>query len=206
MDLRQAERGGATVRVVGIGASAGGVDALVQVVRELPASLPVALCVVLHVPSAGTSLLAPILARETRLAVGVAQDGERLRAGRVYVAPNDRHLVVADGAVVLDDGPKENGVRPAVDPLLRSLAASYGAEAVAVILSGALADGSAGALAVCSAGGHVIVQDPAEATVRSMPESALSAVGRAGDVLRAAAIGPALVALLGSGRVAEVAE
>ena len=205
MDLRQAERGGAPVRVVGIGASAGGVDALVEVVRELPASLPAALCVVLHVPSAGTSLLAPILARQTGLAVGVAEHGEALRPGRVYVAPNDRHLIISEHAIALDSGPRENGVRPAVDPMLRSLAASHGVEAIAVILSGALADGAAGALAVSRAGGRVIVQDPAEATVRSMPDKAIGAVAQA-EVMRAAAIGPALLAHIAPDLTVEISE
>jgi two-component system, chemotaxis family, protein-glutamate methylesterase/glutaminase len=201
--LNEAERSGPPARVVGIGASAGGVDALIQVVRELPAGFEGAVCVVLHVPSSGTSLLAPILARHTRLAVEVASDGAPLRAGRIYVAPNDRHLMVADGAIVLDRGPRENGVRPAVDAMLRSMAASCGADSVAVILSGALGDGSAGALAVRRAGGAVIVQEPSDATVPSMPQSALRAVGEADAVLPAAAIGAALAMLAGCGPTEE---
>jgi two-component system chemotaxis response regulator CheB len=192
----QAERGGAPARVIGIGASAGGVDALIRLVRHLPAQLPAAICVVLHVPSSGRSLLAPILGRQTELEVVEAQDGITLAAGRIYVAPNDRHLIIADGHVRLDRGPKENGVRPAVDPMLRTLAAAYGARAIAVILSGALGDGSAGAVAVRSAGGAVIVQDPDDATVASMPESALRAVGQADATLRASAIGPAIAQML----------
>jgi two-component system, chemotaxis family, protein-glutamate methylesterase/glutaminase len=194
--VRHAERGDAPASVIGIGASAGGVDALIRLVRHLPADLPAALCVVLHVPSSGRSLLAPILGRQTVLDVVEAQDGDTLAAGRIYIAPNDRHLVVADGHVGLDRGPKENGVRPAVDPMLRTLAAAYGARGIAVILSGALGDGSAGAVAVRSAGGAVIVQDPDDATVASMPESALRAVGRADAVLQASAIGPALSRML----------
>jgi two-component system, chemotaxis family, protein-glutamate methylesterase/glutaminase len=178
--------------VVGIGASAGGVDALLALIRRLPADLDAALCIVLHVPATGRSVLAPILARRTDLTVEVAADGAALKAGRVYVAPPDRHLTVAAGRVRLTQGPKENGVRPAADPLLRSLAAAYGERAVAVVLSGALRDGSSGALAVSRAGGAVIVQDPEEATVPSMPESALAAVGEAARVLPAAQIGPAL--------------
>jgi two-component system chemotaxis response regulator CheB len=115
----------------------------------------------------------------------------------VYVAPNDRHLMLADGSLRLDRGPKENGVRPAVDPMLRTLAASYGERAIAVILSGALGDGSAGAAAVRQAGGMVVVQDPDDATVPSMPESALRAVGQADAVLEAAQIGPALREMVG---------
>ena len=196
MDLRAAEGAGAPRGVVGIGASAGGVDALIRVVRDLPAAFPAAICIVLHVPPSGRSLLAPILGRHTRLEVVEAQDGDALRAGCVYVAPNDRHLIVASGCVQLDRGPKENGVRPAVDVLLRTMAASYGGEAVAVILSGALGDGSAGAAAVRQAGGRVIVQDPEDATVASMPESAIRAVGGADEVVAAADIGPVLARLV----------
>jgi two-component system, chemotaxis family, protein-glutamate methylesterase/glutaminase len=182
-------------RVVGVGASAGGVDALTKLVGNLPAGLPAAVCVVLHVPATGRSLLAPILARHTELDVEVAADGEPVRAGCVYVAPPDRHLTVDDGVLRLGRGPKENGVRPAVDPMLRSLAAAYGARAVAVVLSGALGDGSTGAVAVRQAGGMVLVQDPDDATVPSMPESALRAIGEADAVLPAVALGPALADL-----------
>jgi two-component system chemotaxis response regulator CheB len=182
-------------RVVGIGASAGGVDVLVRVVEKLSPDLPAALCVVLHVPATGRSLLPEILERTTELPVAVPEDGEPVRRGRIYVAPPDRHLTVAGRRLWLGRGPKENGVRPAVDPMLRSLAGAYGDHAVAVILSGALGDGSAGAVAVKQAGGAVLVQDPEEATVPSMPESALRAVGAVDAVLRASEIGPALARL-----------
>ena len=125
----------------------------------------------------GRSLLGPILNRQTDFDVRVAEDGEPIRPGRAYVAPPDRHLTVSAGRLELGRGPKENGVRPAVDPMLRSLAAAYGGNAVAVILSGALGDGSLGALAIKQAGGSVIVQDPDDAAVPSMPESAIRAVG-----------------------------
>ena len=179
-------------RVVGIGASAGGVDALIRLLSEVKAGLPAALLVVLHVPATGRSLLAPILNRRTALDVRVAEDGEALVAGRVYVAPPDRHLIVDDGRIRLERGPKENAVRPAVDPMLRSLAAAYGEDAVAIVLSGAMGDGSSGALAVKLAGGTVIVQDPEDAAVPSMPESALRAVGAADAVLDAESIGKEL--------------
>jgi two-component system, chemotaxis family, protein-glutamate methylesterase/glutaminase len=178
--------------VIGVGASAGGVDALIRLVRPLPADLPAALCVVLHVPATGRSLLAPILQRHTELPVEVAADGAPLGPGRIYVAPPDRHLTVGDGRLRLDRGPKENAVRPAVDPMLRSLAAAYGPRAIAVILSGALGDGSSGAVAVRDSGGVVIVQDPGDATVPSMPETALRALGGADAVLPVEAIGAAI--------------
>lgn len=183
---------GPPARVIGIGASAGGVDALIRLMSELPAGLPHAVCVVLHVAPSGRSMLSGILDRRCRLPVSAAQDGEPLRAGHVYVAPPDRHLLVREDHVVLSRGPKENGVRPAVDVMLRSLAACHGPAAVAVVLSGALGDGSSGASAVVRAGGMVIVQDPDDAMVPSMPEHALAAVGRPDLVLGAARIGMAL--------------
>jgi two-component system chemotaxis response regulator CheB len=183
------------VRVIGIGASAGGVDVLVKLVSALPADLPHAVCIVLHVPPAGRSMLGTILGRYTALPVITPQRREPLAAGRIFVAPPDRHLLVRPGYVVLDRGPKENGVRPAVDTMLRSLAAAYGAEGVAVILSGALGDGANGALAVAQAGGTVIVQDPEDAVVPSMPERALATVGPVDRVVPAAELGATLAAL-----------
>jgi len=181
--------------VIGLGASAGGVEALRAVVARLPAELDAAVCVVLHLPATGKSLLAPILDRATPLATAVAEDGEPLLAGRIYVAPADSHLLVERGRIALSRGPKENGARPAVDPMLRSLAYGYGSRAVAVVLSGALGDGSAGAAAVAGAGGAVIVPDPPQAVVPSMPESALRAVGGRATVLALESIGPALATL-----------
>jgi two-component system, chemotaxis family, protein-glutamate methylesterase/glutaminase len=163
--------------VIGFGASAGGVEALRAALSALPENLDAAVFVVLHVPASGKSLLAPILARVTPLDTDVAVDGEPVVAGRVYVAPADRHLTVRDRRIVLSRGPKENGVRPAVDPMLRSLAQDYNGRSAAVILSGALGDGSAGCVAIAQAGGVVIVQDPTEAVVPSMPDSAQQAVG-----------------------------
>jgi two-component system, chemotaxis family, protein-glutamate methylesterase/glutaminase len=162
-------------RVVGVAASAGGVEAIRQVAAALPADFAGALCVTLHIPATGRSLLAPILDRHSPLLALVATDGLPLRAGVIYVAPADHHLLVGPDAVALSRGPKENGSRPAADPMFRSLAESWGSAAVAVVLSGALDDGSAGAAAVAAAGGTVIVQDPDDALVPSMPASAIAA-------------------------------
>jgi two-component system chemotaxis response regulator CheB len=194
-------------RVVGMGASAGGVDALVRVVAGLPAGLPHAVCVTLHVPSSGESSLAKILDRSCSLPVRAASSGEPLRAGHVYVAPPDQHLVVTRDRVELTRGPKENGVRPAVDTMLRSIADAHGDHGIAVVLSGALGDGSDGARLVLAAGGDVIVQDPEDAIVRSMPERTLALVDGAARVLAAAEIGPAVASLDGaaSGNDARVA-
>jgi two-component system chemotaxis response regulator CheB len=167
----------ATARgIVALGASAGGIEALQRLMRELPADLDAAVCLVVHIPASSRSLLAAIIARQTALPVSAAVDGERLVAGHVYVATPDRHLRVAAGRIELDRGPKENGVRPAIDPLFRSVAAAHGAQAIAVVLSGSLSDGAGGAAAVAAVGGAVLVQDPADAVVPSMPRSALAAV------------------------------
>ncbi len=161
--------------MVGLAASAGGVEALQRVVETLPADFPGALCVVLHIPATGRSLLAPILDRAGPLRAVLAQDGAPLRRGTIYVAPADHHLLVESTRVRLSQGPRENGVRPSADPLFRSLAECWGERAVAVVLSGALQDGSSGVAAVKRAGGTVIVQDPADALVPGMPEHALAA-------------------------------
>jgi two-component system chemotaxis response regulator CheB len=182
-------------RIIGIGASAGGIDALIKVVTVLPATLAHPVCVVVHLAPSSRSLLPAILDRRCALTVVTAEDGAALLPGHVYVAPPDRHLLVDDGHVQLTRGPKENGVRPAVDTMLRSLAAACGPGAVAVVLSGALGDGSDGARIVAREGGTVIVQDPDEAIVPSMPERALATTGEGAIVLGAAKIGPALAAL-----------
>src|SRR3954454_12438277 len=139
--------------VVAIGASGGGIDALQRVLGVLPEGLPVAICVVLHIPATSRSLLAEVISRRTALPVHVATERAPLRPGHIYVAPPDRHLLVRPGHLELDPGPKENGVRPAIDPLFRSIAAAYGRRGVAVVLSGALSDGASGALVVAEAGG-----------------------------------------------------
>jgi two-component system chemotaxis response regulator CheB len=166
---------GNPVHVIGIAASAGGVEALRTLTSGLAADLPAAICVVLHIPATGRSLLAPILDRAGAFTAVVAEDGMEIERGVIYVAPADRHLLVRRRAIELSRGPKENGVRPAADPMFRSLARSWGSAAIGVVLSGSLDDGSAGTVWLSGAGATVIVQDPDDALVPGMPTSAIAA-------------------------------
>jgi two-component system, chemotaxis family, protein-glutamate methylesterase/glutaminase len=162
--------------VVVAGASAGGVEALVALVRSLPVDFPYPVLVVLHVSASGTSVLPSILARACHLPVVSPADGDPLRPGHVYVAPPDCHLVVADAHVHLSKAPRENGHRPAIDPTMRSAAEFYDGSTIGIVLSGSRDDGTAGLLAIKATGGTAIVQDPAEALYAAMPQSALAHV------------------------------
>ena len=178
-------------RIIVIGASAGGVEAISQVVRELPADVPAAVCVVLHFPASGTSVLPSILARVGSLPAAHAVDGEPIQPGRIYVAPPDRHLIVRQERVELSIGPKENNHRPAVDVMFRTAARSHGPRVIGVVLSGTLDDGTVGLAAIRKQRGIAVVQDPEDALYPGMPRSALENVG--GDhVLPVAGIGALL--------------
>jgi two-component system chemotaxis response regulator CheB len=159
--------------IIVIGASAGGVEAISRVVSELPRDLKASVLVVLHV-SRGKSMLPEILSRAGRIPAMHATDGTPLQYGRVYVAPPDHHLLVEHGLARVVHTASENGVRPAVDPLFRSAARTYGTRVISVILSGALDDGTAGTVAVHEAGGITIAQDPDEAFSPGMPRSAVA--------------------------------
>lgn len=170
--------------IIVIGASAGGVEALTHLVRGLPPQLPAAIFVVLHIPAQSTSVLPQIVNRAiakqhkgtSSLKAIHPKDNEAIQNGRIYIAPPDHHLLVKDGYIRLAKGPKENGHRPAVDPLFRTAARTYKQRVVGIVLSGTLDDGTAGLAAVKQCGGLAIVQDPDEALYSGMPRSAIENV------------------------------
>jgi two-component system chemotaxis response regulator CheB len=182
-------------KLVVIGASAGGVEALRTVVAGLPVDFAASVLIVLHLPPHGSSALADILGAAGRLPTAPATHGAITEPGHVYVAPPNHHLLVDETRMLLSDEPPESGHRPGVDALFRSAARARGSAVVGVVLSGALDDGTAGLVEIKAHGGLAIVQDPEEAGYRGMPDSALDNV-RVDEVLPAAAIGERLARLL----------
>jgi len=162
--------------MIAIGGSAGALEGLIAIVKRLSRQVPAALFVVLHTSPDSNGCLPEILERNGSLAARFPVPPEPIQHGVIYVAPPNQHLMVTDGHVVTVDGPKENGFRPAIDPLFRSLAKAYGSRTAGVILSGALDDGTFGLMAVKEAGGLAVVQHPYEALVPSMPLSAIQNV------------------------------
>jgi len=175
----------------------GGVSALSTIFAALPANFPAAILAVMHV-GARNSVLPEILSKTSALPVRFAEEREPVRAGRILLAPPDRHMLVANLAgqamVELTRGPKENHTRPAIDPLFRTAAAAFGPKVVGVILSGYLDDGTAGLQAIKACGGKALVQEPQDAVAPSMPQSAIDHAGVEWR-LPCPEIGPALLAL-----------
>jgi two-component system chemotaxis response regulator CheB len=163
--------------IIVIGASAGGVEAVVSLVGQLPAGLPAAIFVVIHFPPQATSVLPYLLNRAGKLEAHHASDGEKIQHGHIYVALPDWHLLLHTDHVQITRGPQENRHRPAIDPLFRSAALHHGGRVVGVLLSGMLDDGTAGMQAIKARGGVTICQDPTEAIYPPMPRNAIEQVG-----------------------------
>jgi two-component system chemotaxis response regulator CheB len=170
--------------IIAIGGSSGSHSVLKRIVADLPGDLPASVFIATHVPSESSGYLADALSHVTELKVVAATDGQPIEKGCIYVAVPDRHLLVIDGTVRLGDGPRENMTRPAIDPLFRSAALSYGSRAVGVVLSGLLNDGASGLWAIKSVGGTAVVQNPLDAQADQMPLAAL-------EVVAADAVAPA---------------
>lgn len=162
--------------IIVVGASAGGVKALLRLVAALPADFDAPLFVALHMQADRPSILAELFSRRGPVPAAEAIDGEPIVPVRIYVAAPDHHLFVEAGMVRVIRGPKENGFRPSIDVLFRSAAQAYGPRAVGVVLTGDLADGAVGLHAIKRCGGVAIVQDPNEAAYPSMPREALNRV------------------------------
>jgi len=177
--------------IIVIGGSSGATAPLKAILGAFPPDLPAAVCVVMHIPTRSIGILKSVAAAAGQLPVHAAEDGMRIEPGNVYLGVPDQHFILQGGRIKLGRGPRENMSRPAIDPLFRSAAVSYGPRVIGVVLSGLLNDGASGLEAVKRCGGMALVQDPADAAANEMPRSALRAVeadlsvpaARLGDVL-----------------------
>ena len=182
--------------IIAVAASAGGLNALSQVLSSLPPDFTVAIVVVQHLDPRHRSLMADILARRTSLHVKEAEDGEKIRAGMIYVAPPDHHLLVnPDGSLSLSHSELVHFVRPSADLLFESVAASYKDRAIAVVLTGSGIDGAMGVRAIKKMKGTVIAQDEASSEFFGMPGSAID-TKNVDFILPLNEIAPALVTLV----------
>jgi two-component system chemotaxis response regulator CheB len=180
--------------VVAVGASAGGVEALSDLAASLPADLPYAVLVVLHVPAGAPSVLAGILDRNGPLPARSAEGNSPLEPATITVAVPDHHLLVDDHRVTLSEGPTENRYRPAINALFRSAALTFGTRAIGCLLSGVLDDGVSGVAAIRARGGTTIVQRPDDALFPAMPQNAIAA-GFVDYQVAAKEVGPLLTEL-----------
>lgn len=184
--------------IIVIGASAGGLEPLQEVIRTLPGDIPAAVFVTMHVAPRSKSFLPEILSRSGSLRAGCLEEGAPIEYGCIYVARPDHHLVIEQGHVHLSPGPKEQHHRPCINVMFRSAALAYGERVVGVILSGELDDGTAGLWEIKRRGGVAVVQNPEEAVFPSMPLSALREL-EIDHTLKAPEIGPLLYRLAGDG-------
>jgi two-component system, chemotaxis family, protein-glutamate methylesterase/glutaminase len=161
--------------LVVIGGSTGAIEPLKIVLSMLPVNFPASVLVVIHIPSNSTGIFTTVASAAGPLPVKNAEDGELFKPGQVYLAPANHHLLVIDNKLKLGSGPRENLVRPAIDPLFRSAALSRGPRVIGIVLSGMLNDGASGLATVKRAGGLALVQTPADSIASEMPLAALEA-------------------------------
>lgn len=162
--------------LVVIAASAGGVAALKALLSKLPVPFATPIAIVQHLPPFVPSQLSEVLGWRGRIYTKFARHGDRLRAGTIYIAPPDRHLIIgSQGRLELEDSPKLHHVRPAADRLFATAAAQFGPRLLGIVLTGMGRDGAAGAAAIKKQGGVLIVQDPGSAEADAMPRAAIVA-------------------------------
>jgi two-component system chemotaxis response regulator CheB len=184
------------VHVVLIGASAGGMDALKRLVAQLPADFAAPVFIVQHMGANVTgNILVEVLNQHGALPCAHAVSGEKVKPGRIYIAPSDHHMMLRKDEILVTKGAMENRSRPAIDPLFRSAAVAYGNRAIGVVLTGYLNDGSAGLSTIRRCGGICIVQDPQDAAYPDMPQHALNEV-KVDYCVPLAEMGPLLAKLL----------
>ncbi len=185
--------------LVAIGASAGGLTALTEVLRPMMEDAP-AILVVQHLDPTHKSHLAEVIARKTAKQVKQAEHGEPILPGFVYVAPPDEHLLVGPGKIQLVHSQLVHFSRPSIDLLFESVAGMYGSRSLGVILSGSNRDGAAGIRAIREAGGTTVAQDPASAEFRVMPQAAID-TGCVDVVVPISELGKALMNLCRGERI-----
>jgi two-component system chemotaxis response regulator CheB len=184
--------------VVAIGASAGGLKALMEVLSRLPADLPVSILIVQHLDPRHRSLLVELLQRRCQIRIKEAANDEAIEKSVVYIAPPDRHLLLTDGKTYLTSTAFVHFSRPSIDLLFESVAASMDGKTIGVILTGSGMDGAMGIKAIKEQGGTTIAQDPETAEHNSMPRSSV-ATGMVDFVLPLAEIAPAIITLITKG-------
>jgi two-component system, chemotaxis family, protein-glutamate methylesterase/glutaminase len=181
--------------IIAIGASAGGVKAIISLLADMPEDFPAPIVFVQHLDPTYKNTMAEILQWNCKLEVKEAENGEDLKRGVVYIAPTNRHMLVIDKKIALTITPRVNFSRPSIDALFNSVAAGYGDRAIGIILSGTGKDGSAGLKAMKDHGSTTIAQDEETSESFGMPEAAISA-GAVDFILPLQDIGPAIIRLM----------
>jgi two-component system, chemotaxis family, protein-glutamate methylesterase/glutaminase len=186
--------------IVLIGGSAGSIEALRTIVKDLPENLPCSIFIAIHLSSDYPTMLDVVISRWGGLPVIQPADGDPIRPGNIYIVRPDHHMTLEDGHIRMLRGPRENRHRPAIDPLFRTAAREYGSRVIGIILSGLLDDGSAGLYAVRERGGIAVVQSPLDAIHDQMPSRAIQ-YAKPQYVLRTGEIAPNLMRLVNSEKV-----
>jgi len=160
--------------IICIGASAGGLNAINELVTQLPANLNAAVLMVIHLSKAAIGdMLLERIRKGSRLPCQIGRHGDVIAPGQVYIAAPDTHMLIRNDTIIVGHGPPENRFRPSIDVLFRSAAASAGERVIGIVLTGLMNDGTAGMMAIKQCGGYCIVQDPHEAEYPAMPLSVL---------------------------------
>lgn len=163
--------------VILIGASAGGFNAIIQLVKKIPANIPAAIFVIMHLGKQSMpEVIVQQLEKVTRFTCSIPTNGIKIKAGHLYLAPKDSHMLVTRGVIHITKGPHENRWRPSIDVLFRSAAAAYDSKVIGIVLSGMMDDGTSGMSAIKRSGGICIVQEPLEAEFPDMPRNVLNKV------------------------------